>query len=66
MEEITKISIEEFKKNPDGSWVCTKNSDINTKSNKLIRITPGTTFKKGVIVWGLDVVKALDEISAKN
>ncbi len=66
MEEITKISIEEFEKKPDGSWVCIKNADINTKSNKIFRISPGIIFKKGVTVWGLDVVKTLDEISLSN
>ncbi len=65
MEEIIKIDIGEYKKNPDGSWICVKNSDIATKSNKLIRISPGTTFKKGVILWGMDVAKTLDEISSK-
>jgi hypothetical protein len=65
MDEITKIIIQEFEKKPDGSWVAVKNTDINTESGRVIRITPGMTFKKGGKLWGLDVAKALDEISAK-
>jgi len=65
MDEITKIIIQEFEKKPDGSWVAVKNTDINTKSGRVIRIAPGMTFKKDGKLWGLDVAKALDEISAK-
>jgi hypothetical protein len=63
MEEIAKVAIEEFQKNPDGSWVCVKNSDITTKSGRVIRVAPGTTFKKGATISGLDLAKALDEVS---
>jgi hypothetical protein len=63
MEEIAKVAIEEFQKNPDGSWVCVKNADITTKSGRVIRVTPGLTFRKGGKISGLDVAKALDEIS---
>ncbi|HNS79754.1 MAG TPA: hypothetical protein PKM17_13990 [Syntrophorhabdus sp.] len=64
MDEIAKIMIEDFEKKPDGSWVAVKNSDINTKSGKVIRIAPGMTFRKGTTLWGIDVVNALDKISA--
>jgi hypothetical protein len=63
MDEIAKIAVEEFEKKPDGSWVCVKNSDINTKLGRVIRVTPGHAFKKGGKFAGLDVVKTLDEIS---
>lgn len=63
MTEIAKIMVEEFEKKPDGSWVCVKNSDITTKSQEVIRITPGMTFRKGVKLWGLDVADALDKMS---
>jgi hypothetical protein len=63
MDEIAKITIQEFEKKPDGSWVCVKNSDIITKSGNVIRMTPGMTFRKGAKLWGLDIAKALDEIS---
>ncbi len=62
MEEIAKVTIEEFKKESDGSWVCVKNADITTKSGRIIRVSPRTTFKKGFILSGLDVASALDEV----
>ena len=66
IEEVAKIAVEEFQKKPDGSWVCVKNADITTKSGRVIRVAPGTTFNKGGKVSGLDVVKALDEISGNS
>ncbi|HEY3275056.1 MAG TPA: hypothetical protein VGJ94_00420 [Syntrophorhabdaceae bacterium] len=65
MEEIAKVEIKEFQKNPDGSWVCIKNSDITTKSGRVIRVSPGTTFRPGGKVSGLEVAKALDEVSGQ-
>lgn len=64
MDEITKIMIDEFEKRPDGSWACVRNSDITTKSQKVIRVTPGMTFKKGRTLWGIDVADTLDKISS--
>ena len=64
-EIITKLASDEYQKNPDGSWTCVKNSDITTNTGRIIRIAPGTTFKKDTRFLGLDIVKALDEISAK-
>jgi len=64
MDEITKIAVEEFEKKPDGSWVCVKNSDVNTKLGRVIRVTPGMTFRQGGSLSGVDVAKALDAISA--
>jgi hypothetical protein len=63
MDEIKKINAGEFEKKPDGSWVCVKVSDITTQSG-VIRIGAGFTFQKGIKLWGLDVPKVLDEISA--
>ena len=65
MQEITKIAIEEYEKKPDGSWMCIKNSDITTKTGRIVRIPPGTVFTKESRFCGLDVVAALDAISAK-
>lgn len=65
MDEITKIAIEDFEKKPDGSWVCVKNSDVQSKTGKVVRITPGLTFKKGGKLSGLDIAEALDKISVK-
>ena len=64
MDEVTKITIEEFEKKPDGSWVAVRNSDIITKAGNLIRIAPGMTFRRGGNLWGVDVAKALDDVSA--
>ncbi len=66
MEEIVKIAIEEYEKKPDGSWVSIKNSDITTKTGRIVRIPPGTVFKKETRLCGLDVVSALDAIAPKN
>jgi hypothetical protein len=63
MDEVTKIAVEEFEKKPDGSWVCVKNSDITTKSGRIIRVAPGTTLNKGGKLSGIDVVGALDQFS---
>ncbi len=65
MEEITKIAVDEYQKNADGSWTCVKNSDITTKTGQVVRIAPGTTFKKGGTFLGLDIVGVLEQISAK-
>lgn len=64
MDEIAKIAIDEFEKKPDGSWVCVKNSDVTTKLGRVIRVAPGTTFKKGGTLSGIDFVEALNKVSA--
>jgi hypothetical protein len=64
-EEIAKIAVEEFEKKADGSWVCVKNSDVTTNTQKVIRIAPGMLFKKGGTFLGLDVVEALEKMSAR-
>jgi hypothetical protein len=64
MDEITKLAFDAFKKNPDGDWVSVKNSDLNTKSNKVIRVPPGMTFKKGGTFLGFDIVQVLEYLSA--
>lgn len=63
MDEITKITKDDFEKKPDGSWAVLNNSDIITKSGNVIRITPGLIFRKGANLWGFDIAKVLDEIS---
>jgi len=66
MEQINKekLKLNEFEKKADGSWVCVKNADLQTKSGRVIRVLPGTIFKKDVILWGCDVANTLDEVSA--
>lgn len=63
MEEIAKISIDEYDRRPDGSWVCIKNSDITTQSNWVIGVSPGVIFQKNRRLFGLNVADALDKIS---
>ena len=65
MDEIVKIAVEEFEKKPDGSWTCVQNADVTTKLQRVFRITPGMTFKKGVEFFGIDIAGALDKLSAK-
>lgn len=65
MDDIVKIVVGDYEKKPDGSWVCVKNSDITTESGRIIRIAPGMAFTQNGKPWGLDVVKALEEASAK-
>lgn len=64
MDEIVKIEIEEFERKPDDSWVCVKNSDIATKSQRVIRINPGMIFRKGHKFWEFDIAEALDKAGA--
>ncbi len=64
VDEIAKIAVEEFERKPDGSWVCVKNSDVITNTQKVIRVTPGMMFKKGGKLWGVDVAEALEKMSA--
>jgi len=67
MEEINKekLSMKEFEKKPDGTWVCVRNKDIQTKSGRVIRVLPGTVFKKGFPLWGgCYVAETLDEVSS--
>jgi len=64
-DEVTKITVEDFEKKPDGSWVAVKNSDVQSKTGKVVRITPGLVFRKGGKLSGLDVAEALDKISGQ-
>ncbi|OPY86668.1 MAG: hypothetical protein A4E72_01630 [Syntrophus sp. PtaU1.Bin208] len=64
MDEIAKINIGDFKKKEDGSWVTVNNSNISTKGGNMISLPRGMTFRPGVKQFGgIDIVKALDEIS---
>ncbi|MDY0187044.1 MAG: hypothetical protein RBR16_03870 [Syntrophus sp. (in: bacteria)] len=62
MDEIAKISVIDFEKKSDGSWVSLKNAAINTKGGLVITVPRGMPFKKGFTYFGgFDVVKALEE-----
>ena len=58
------VSSKEFKKNPDGSWTCIKNTDIKS-SYGIYRIPPGMTFKKKTTHWGMDVAELLEQAESK-
>ncbi len=60
---IAKITIGDFEKQPDGSWVVAKTSDIQTDTGDIIRLQPGMVLKKGGKLCGFDIVKILDEMS---
>jgi len=64
MDEIAKVNLKEFEKKPDGSWVCIQNSDITMKTGKIIRVAPGTVFRKGTMFVGIDMAEALDKVPA--
>lgn len=60
-----KFDCSGFKRNPDGSWVSTKISDIQTPEFT-VRVNPGILFKKDRINWSLNVVEALEENCAQS
>ena len=60
MQDKTFVSPNEFKKNPDGSWTCIKNTDIKNPYG-IIRVNPGMTFRKTKPHWGIDVAELLDQ-----
>ena len=64
MNNVVKLATDCFEKKMDGSWIAVKNSDIVTQDGKIIRIAPGMTFTPGHPIWGVDVVQALEEVSA--
>ncbi len=58
------VSPAEFKKNPDGSWTCIKNTDIRNAYG-IYRINPGMTFVKNTSHWGMDVAELLEQAEPK-
>lgn len=60
----TIVSSSEFKKNPDGSWTCIKNTDIKSAYG-IYRVNPGMTFVKEKLHWGIDVAELLDQAESK-
>lgn len=50
-----------FKKNPNGSWTCIRPVTLFKPAGGSISLSPGITFKKGVVFMGLKVAKWLDE-----
>ncbi|NMC73150.1 MAG: hypothetical protein GYA56_02125 [Geobacteraceae bacterium] len=65
MDEITNISVEDFQRQPDGSWVAIRTSDVQSKTGKVIRIPPGMSFRKGGKLVGFDIAEALDRVGLR-
>lgn len=49
-----------FRRNNDGSWESVQNTDINAPIGSL-RVQPGTVFKKGGKLCGVDIVSLLEQ-----
>jgi hypothetical protein len=60
MQQSIIVVCEAFTNNPDGSWTSIKNTDIQTSQGS-IRIGPGMVFRKDRPMWGVDIVRTLDE-----
>jgi hypothetical protein len=59
-----KVVCEHFNKVSDESWISIKVTDILT-TDKSIRVNQGIIFRKDRPIWGIDVVKLLEENCAK-
>ena len=59
IEEEASIS-DAVEKDSEGNWHCLKAISINME-NRMIALSAGMTFTKGVLVMGIDVAKWLDE-----
>jgi hypothetical protein len=64
MQQNITLSCEAFEKNPDGSWISTHVTDIQSPVGA-IRIGPGLQFNKDRPIWGIDVVRLLEETCEK-
>ena len=53
------ISADAFKKNDDGSWESTKNTDIKTPKG-IHRLPAGMIFKESRVQWGVNVFEMLE------
>ena len=49
-----------FVKLPDGGWFCKEVATLESQSGS-IRITPGTTWKRGKLFMGVDIAQWLDD-----
>ncbi|MFC1958851.1 hypothetical protein ACFLV6_02935 [Chloroflexota bacterium] len=57
-EEVMPVNA--FEKDVDGNWRCLKACSIEVE-NKIVLLTAGLEFKKGIPFMGIDVTKWLDE-----
>lgn len=59
MEQKDPAILDRFKKNPDGTWTCTRATSIKV-GNRVLAINQGMTFTKGVPYLVVDVAEWLD------
>jgi hypothetical protein len=62
-EQDIKVNCKQWKKNSDGSWVTTSNTDIGYTNGdaRTIRLATGFVFQKGKKFYGMDIVEFLEE-----
>jgi len=59
MEQKSPVNCKHFVKDADGFWKAVHITDIHSSSG-VIRISPGTNFKKGRTLAGVDVFSLLE------
>lgn len=58
--------IENFERQPDGSWRCISNAEITTIMGR-IQVTEGATFTSGTVFMAVDMVDLLErELERQN
>lgn len=64
MEQKSPVNCDHFYKDTDDSWKAVQITDINSPSG-VIRIPPGTHFKKGHTFAGVDVYSLLERFCSQ-
>ena len=62
MAEQERPILDNFKKNPDGTWTSIRATPLKSK-NRTITIGEGMTFTRGEPFMFIDVAELLDELS---
>jgi hypothetical protein len=60
MQQKGPVNCQHFSKDSEDSWKCVQITDIKAPIG-IIRVPPGTTFRKGRTLSGVDVVSLLEE-----
>ena len=58
---MAELNCSAFKRNPNGSWTCINPVAITNPKGGTIKITPGITLFRGVLIKGVDIVRWLEE-----
>jgi len=64
MKQKDPVNCQHFSKDSEDSWVSVHITDIKAP-NGIIRIPPGTTFRKGRTLSGVDVVSLLEQFCSQ-